>query len=127
MTTSGGDGDDERRAHDGATAVWGRAKTGWGYALAAIGAAAMIGGVGLTAEPPRSGAVAVQFAPWTGVSDGVQRVDRAGGVVVGANGSGGLVWTIGPENDAEFVERLRAEGAWLILNEDAVFWSSVEG
>lgn len=91
---------------------------------AALLSVAMVLATGLvTMRPASTGAIAVQFAPWTDFESGAERVFRSGGVAIAEPGGPGLVWAIGPADDDAFRARLHAEGAWVVLDEDDAFWS----
>lgn len=68
----------------------------------------------LEAQPRASSDVAAIFAPWVGAGGAIERIARAGGATVRTGIAGNIVVAHG--DDPAFADRLRAEGAWLIVD-----------
>ncbi|MCG6121314.1 MAG: hypothetical protein MEP57_01205 [Microvirga sp.] len=84
------------------------------FALASVTAPlALLGG----ARPGADG-VAIIFAPWTDAGAAIERVARAGGEIARAGGFPFV--TIAVASGPDFARRIREEGAWLLLDPQAL-------
>lgn len=73
----------------------------------------------LLGEPrPGAGGVAVVFAPWTDAGAAMDRVARAGGEIARLGGFPFIAVAVASSPD--FAARARAEGAWLLLDPQAL-------
>ena len=96
------------------------------WAVAALMASVVIASTGLALKPAKAGPITVAFSPLVSFEDIVDRVYRAGGLVIARADLDGVVVAIGPQDEV-FHEMLRAEGAYLIMNGQAgILLSSAE-
>ncbi|GJD52242.1 hypothetical protein OPKNFCMD_5005 [Methylobacterium crusticola] len=90
--------------------AWRARAPGW----RALGLAPMLALPLLVPLSPRAGTVAVVGAPWGGSAGTVAIIARAGGAILRPGGLGNVV--VARSDLPDFVARLYAAGAWLVLD-----------